>query len=119
MKMSRIAGVVFIALLLAASTLPAAAGELRVQGKVVNVVPVTASQQVAEPAGNCAPARPDAHAGLATWLAWDLNADCGVRYREEQVVTGYRVTYEWDGHAYSRIMPEPPGATIALRVNLD
>lgn len=43
---------------------------------------------------------------------------CSVQrdWREEQVATGYRVTYEYDGHRYQTITRHHPGDTIRVRV---
>jgi uncharacterized protein YcfJ len=105
--------------LLVISSCSAAARELIVHGNVVEVQPITSSRQIAEAPANChtRPLAPDV--GLADLLAWDLRAGCPTVYRSEESVTGYRVVYEWDGRAYTRVMREPPGETVALRVSVD
>jgi len=97
----------------------AAARELIVHGNVVEVQPITSSRQIAEAPSNCHTRPLDPHDSLADLLAWDLRAGCPAVYRSEESITGYRVVYEWDGRAYTRIMREPPGETIALRVSVD
>lgn len=91
------------------------AAEMRVHGEVVNVVPVTGAAPEG-PSPNCQPPRPQAGAGLVELLSWDLRVHCPPAAAS---VTGYRVFYRWDGHTYSRVMREPPGATVPLRVRLD
>lgn len=93
---------------------PVLAGEMRVQGEVVDVVPL-AGAAPAGPSVSCQPPRPGAGAGLAALLAWDLRVDCPAAAAP---VAGYRVYYRWDGRTYSQVMRERPGATVPLRVRL-
>jgi hypothetical protein len=97
----------------------AAARDLIVQGTVVEVQPITSSRQIAESPSSChaQPAVP--RNDLADLLAWDLRAGCPTVYRSEQSITGYRVVYEWDDRVYTRVMRQPPGETVALRVSVD
>jgi uncharacterized protein YcfJ len=105
--------------LLVITSSSATARELIVHGNVVEVQPITSSRQIAEATSNChtRPLAPDD--SLADLLAWDLRAGCPKVYRSEESITGYRVVYEWDGRAYTRVMREPPGETVALRVSVD
>jgi len=98
------------AFLLYAGALPAAAGELRGEATVVDVVPLTGGT-----ARDCQPPRPHG-GGLTELLAWDLRVDCSAA---GPAVTGYRVFYRWDGHTYSRVMAQPPGATVPVRVRVN
>lgn len=90
------------------------AGEMIVHGRVVDVEPLTTSASP-DSRRDCQPPRPEAGAGLAALLAWDLRVDCPPAAPVPRV-TGYRVYYQWDGRTYSRVMAERPGATIPLRV---
>ena len=108
-----------VLLLLAVSGGTVGARELMVHGNVIEVQPITSNRQIAAAPSNChaQPAAP--HHSLADLLAWDLRAGCPEVYRSETSVTGYRVVYEWDGRTHTRIMREPPGETLALRVRVD
>lgn len=99
---------------------PAAqAGEVYVQGRVLDVAPVYATRTVAMPPADCpGTPQPPPDAGLVALLRWDLDTGCAAVTRTEQTVTGYRVRYEWDDRIYSRIMPEPPGETVKLRLRV-
>jgi len=87
----------------------ATAAELTVAGRVLSVTPL-----VSPSSPDCTPAPPAAGAGLADWLAWDLNTAC----TSTEPSRGYRVRYEWDGREYERIMDRRPGTTVPLRVTL-
>lgn len=80
-----------------------AAGEMRAEAEVVDVVPVGD--------GDCQPPKPAAGAGLADLLAWDLRLGCGTP-------RGFRVFYRWDGRTFSRLMAERPGPTVPVRVRV-
>ena len=97
----------------------ARAGELYVQGRVVDVVPVYGSRTVMAPPSDCRnPPRPPLEAGLVALLRWDMQPACGAVRRTEQTITGYRVSYEWENRIYSRVMSEPPGETMTLRLKV-
>lgn len=81
----------------------ASTGEIRAQAEVVDVVPVRT--------GDCQPPRPDADAGLADLLAWDLRLGC-------EAPAAFRVFYRWDGRTFSRVMAERPGPTVPVRVQV-
>ena len=98
---------------------PAEAGELHVQGVVVNVEPITTTHQVTVPKSDCTVARPGPGASLSDWLEWDLDAACSNRVRQVQTVQAYRVYYEWDDRVYTRVMRERPGPTIPIQVNVE
>lgn len=101
-------------LLLLAGSAPAAAEEMLVQGEIVSVEPVLAAG-ASRADDACRPPQPSADAALTELLAWDLRVDCPRAPR----VTGYRVSYRWDGRTYEQVMREPPaGDTISLRVRL-
>ena len=100
-------------------TASAAAGELLVRGEVVRVDSITERHLRSEQVGDCAPVRPAANAGLIEVLRWDLRADCGTREVAEEVISGYRVHYQWDDRRWQTVMDEHPGETIALRVQVD
>lgn len=108
-------------LLSAAGLAPALmAAEMRVQGRIVDVVPMTASAAVDHGRTPCHPPRPGPGADLDDLLAWDLRVDCPGTSRQAPRITGYRVIYEWDGRTYEQVMRQPPaGNTISLRVRLD
>lgn len=93
----------------------ARAGELLVDAPVVNVVPLGDEGPMEDSAVACAPARPAPGAGLVALLEWDLRAHCPDAAGR---VTGYRVYYRWDGRTYDRVVAEPPGETVALRVRV-
>ncbi len=97
----------------------ATARELIVHGNVVEVQPIASSRQVAGPPSNCHTRPLSPHDSLANLLAWDLRAGCPTVYHNEASITGYRVVYEWDGRVYTRVMREPPGETVTLRVSVD
>ena len=92
------------------------AAEMVVQGEVVDVVPITGSARATS--GDCHPSRPPADAGLVELLEWDLRTTCDAEPSSARI-SGYRVYYRWDGRTYSRVMPEPPGETVSLRVHLN
>jgi hypothetical protein len=92
------------------------AAEMVVQGEVVDVVPITDSARATS--GDCHPRKPPADAGLVELLEWDLRTTCDAEPSSARI-SGYRVYYRWDGRTYSRVMPEPPGETVSLRVRLD
>ncbi|HEX7036299.1 MAG TPA: hypothetical protein VF210_11020 [Pseudomonadales bacterium] len=89
----------------------AAAAEMLVQGEVIDVVPVAAGGRAV--ANDCHPPRPRPEDGLVALLGWDLRASC------RAAANAYRVYYRWDGRTYSRLMPEPPGDTVPLRVRVE
>lgn len=86
------------------------AAEMQARAQVVDVVPL------GDRAPGCRPPRP-AGGGLVELLAWDLRVACPPAH--PTVAGGYRVFYRWDGRTYSRVMAQPPGPTIPLRVRLD
>jgi len=93
---------------------PVRAGEMLVQGDVVEVVPIMTA---AAPGTGCQPAKPPAGADLVTVLRWDLRRECGAGVPAGEI-SGYRVRYRWDGRVYSRVMAQPPGETVTLRVHV-
>ena len=97
----------------------AGAGELIVEGQVLEVDPIVEHHTEHVESGNCSPAHPGAGASLRAVLAWDLRPDCHLRERVEEVVTGYRVHYRWDDRRWETVTHEPPGDTIALRVTIN
>ncbi len=94
------------------------AGEFVVEGQVLQVDPIVEqhTQQVAT--GNCNPVKPRRHTSLSELLEWDLRPECRMRNRVDEVVTGYKVHYEWDNRRWETVTREPPGDTIALRVTV-
>lgn len=97
----------------AGGELRAADGELLVSAPIVAVDPIR--DPLAEPADGCRMSRPAPGSHLLDLLAWDLRAACDRRH----AVTGYRVSYQWDGRTYHRLMDHPPpGDHIALRVRV-
>ena len=104
--------------LLALSAALAHAGEIRAQGKVVRVEPISSTSQVLERSGDCEPAKPASDPGLVALLVWDLRAGCRVTRRDVDVVERYRVYYEWDDRVYNTVMTERPADFIPLRVNV-
>ena len=106
-------------LLLALTGAGAAAQEIYVEGRVLDVEPVYGSRTVMVQPTDCGTApRPVPAAGLMALLRWDLQSDCSAVRRSEQTVTGYRVSYQWEDRVYSRIMREPPGETVTLRLKV-
>jgi hypothetical protein len=96
--------------------LAAPAAEMIVQGEVIDVVPVAESTaRPAAPAVDCHPAKPRHGANLLELLEWDLRVRCPA---PAGTASAYRVYYRWDGRTYSRIMREPPGETVSLRVRV-
>lgn len=104
--------------LAACAALPALAGELLVEGPVLDVEPLLETRWHEARVGDCTPARPTRPDPVAL-LAWDLRVDCRTERRAEEVTTGYRVVYEWEGRRHTRVMDAPPGETVTLRVRLD
>lgn len=102
-----------LSVLLGAQCSPVFAAEMRAEAQVVEVVAL-GGDAAAQPA--CQPAKPATDVGLTALLAWDLRVDCPA---SPPSASKYRVYYRWDGRTYSRDMPEPPGATIPLRVRLN
>ncbi|MBI5277471.1 MAG: glycine zipper 2TM domain-containing protein [Burkholderiales bacterium] len=43
---------------------------------------------------------------------------CRTVYDTQQRVTGYRVTYEYQGNQYTTVMPQQPGRTLNVRVTV-
>ncbi len=108
----------------ALAALPVLAGEIQVLGRIIDVVPIGAPGRSPSGTTSCEPQRPDARAGLAALLAWDLRAHCNGRHAARPVggdgVSGYRVYYRWDGRTYQHVVRRPPaGDTISLRVRVD
>jgi hypothetical protein len=100
--------------------MPVTAAEMRVQGRVIDVVPMTASAAADHGRTDCHPPQPGPGADLDVLLAWDLRVDCSGSRNQTQRITGYRVFYEWDGRTYEHVMRQPPaGNTISLLVRLD
>lgn len=118
MRVPLLAGVLVAAGLLwpgagSASEQPSAGGVMRVSARVLAVEPVVEGDAATSAA--CAAQPPPAGGGLVDRLAWDLRAHCP----RQQTVTGYRVTYQWDGRTYQRVMAHPPaGDTLGLRVSV-
>ncbi|MDZ7668166.1 MAG: hypothetical protein U5Q16_01660 [Gammaproteobacteria bacterium] len=109
---------------MAAVPLQIRAGEMQVQGRIIDVVPVGQTHGSSSGALACQPQRPDSRAGLAALLAWDLRTQCSgrpaARPASEDGVSGYRVYYRWDGRTYQHVVRQPPaGDTISLRVRVD
>ena len=93
----------------------ALAAEMRVQGEVVEVVPITRSGAVAAAENDCQPLKP-LGGNLIALLEWDLRASCPSTAHQQ--ISAYRVYYRWDGRTYSQVMREPPGDTVPLRVRI-
>ncbi|MEE4360999.1 MAG: hypothetical protein V2I63_05675 [Pseudomonadales bacterium] len=89
---------------------------LVVHARVVEVVPVTRSERVAEAVGDCAPAHPGAGAGLDRLLAWDLRSECRTRVTTREIVEAYRVRYRWNDHEFTQLMDSPPGDRVPVRL---
>lgn len=99
------------------AALAASAGELIVHSEVVDVQPLTEVERVATEVGDCDPVKPAAD-DLIALLAWDLRADCRIVHETRQTIVGYRVIHVVDGHRFERIVDEPPGETMAVRLTL-
>lgn len=83
-----------------------------VEGRIVSVEPVRQPDRDG-PAMDCRPTPPAED--LVALLGWDLRAGCP----PGAAVAGYRVSYQWDGRTYQRVMDQPPrGDTVSLRVRL-
>jgi hypothetical protein len=107
------------ATVLALAGFTAQAGEIYVEGRVLDVAPMYASRTVIVPRADCpSTPRPAPDLGLLALLQWDLEPGCTTARRTEQTITGYQVRYEWDDRVYSRIMTEPPGETVTLRLKV-
>lgn len=88
--------------------------QLRVTAPIVGVEPIT---QGGAPVCDVAP--PERQAGLAAALRWDLYGRCRPAEDEPQV-TGYLVTYEWDGRRFETVLADAPtGDTLPLDLELD
>lgn len=103
--------------LLVTAPLLTLAGELIVHARVVDVQPITQTERVAKEVGECDPARPVGN-DLVALLAWDLRAYCRIVHETRQTVTGYRVVHVVDGRRLERIVDEPPGDTLPVRLVL-
>ncbi len=103
--------------LLMLSALVAAAGELVVQSRVVDVEPLLQRERIARETGDCDPIRP-AGDDLAALLTWDLRANCRVSYETRETVTGYRVVHVVDGRRLVQIVDQHPGDTLPVRLTL-
>lgn len=106
-------------LLLGSLAVHAHAAEMLVRGKVLRVVPISARSQVVEQSGECDATKPGPSAGLVDLMTWDLRPDCRTTRSEVDVVTGYRVYYQWDGRVYNTVQRKPPADTIPLRVTVN
>lgn len=110
--------------LTAALALPAVAGEMLVQGRIIDVVPIDEPQWSVSGGAACEPRPPESRADLTALLAWDLRTQCNGRRAGRpagtDAVSGYRVYYRWDGRTYQHVVRQPPaGDTISLRVRVD
>ena len=92
-----------------ASIVPAFATTLFVDAPIVDVERLEIDTS---PADQCVPAR---HT-LARFLTSDL---CPDEPAEKKVEYRYRVTYLWDDRPYERILDQPPGTTIPVRLELE
>ena len=92
--------------------------EFEADADVVSVEPIIRYETVVRRAEQCV-ARPHRDAGLVALLAWDLAAGECSHHERREVVEGYRVTYQWDGHRYHQTMARDPGNTlrVAIRVH--
>jgi hypothetical protein len=90
-----------------------------VQGQVVDVVPLSGHHAALDPGPDCHLPKPARGADLIALLEWDLRVNCTANPGAPPAVSGYRVYYRWDGRTFSRVMREPPGDTISLRVRLE
>lgn len=106
-----------LTVLIMTSGMAASAGELIVHSRVVDVQPLTQQERVAREVGDCDPLRPAGN-DLIALLAWDLRTDCRVVHETRHTVTGYRVVHVVDGRRLERIVDEPPGKTIPVRLRL-
>jgi len=66
--------------------------------------------------GDCAPVKPPHTTDLMALIAWDLRTRCTRSEVVDEVITAFRVLYEWDGRRWQTLMQERPGDTIALKV---
>ena len=81
--------------------------------------PIVAVETLYQPAPLVCDQPPPAHSeGFAATLRWDLFERC----RQDSgapAITGYRVSYEWDGQQFSTVVAEPPsGDTLPLSLRL-
>ncbi|MDA1076982.1 MAG: hypothetical protein O3A63_19880 [Proteobacteria bacterium] len=89
------------------------------RGQVVKVIPVKETTERLVMDQPCVAARPEEGSDLGSVLRWDLRVECQQRKEVRETITAYKVYYRWDGRTYDVLMPEPPGKTIPVRVNID
>ena len=88
--------------------------ERTVWGQVTQVEPII-NTTTTPPDPDCGGPKPF-NANLEDLLQWDLHRDC--RSQLSQHMSGYQVTYRWDGRDYSIQMQEQPGPRIPLRLRI-
>ncbi len=107
---------------LALTFCPAHAAQRVVYGDVIAVEPLGDDTGSEPQACELAP-KPEASAGLAEVLAWDLverpESEARCEAALAQRVQGYRVTYEWNGHRFEDVLPSHPGKRIPLTLEID
>lgn len=98
----------------AAQQPPSGHQQLRVEAPIVGVHPITEGG-----APVCDVGPPQRAAGLAATLRWDLYGRCRPA-ETKATVTGYRVTYEWDGRRFDTVLAQrPEGDTLALQLRIN
>ena len=107
-----------IGLLLGLAATAAGADSFVVEAAVLDVTPLTRAERVSERLGDCDPPRPEAGAGLATLLAWDLRAGCRTVWTTREHVEGYRVRYRVEDRIYTRVLDHDPGDRLPVRLTI-
>lgn len=96
---------------------PALAAEFAAEAEVISAEPIVRLQTSVGRAPSCID-RPAPTLGLTALLAWDLAAGGCRRQDAREIVEGYRVTYRWDGRVYQQTLPEDPGPTLPVAVQI-
>jgi hypothetical protein len=86
--------------------------------EVIHTEPITKMHQQRSLAQECVTTKPRS-TDLVVLLHWDLGTGNCASYKQEQLITGYRVFYRWDDHVFSQVMTQIPGERIPVRVRID
>jgi hypothetical protein len=96
----------------------ASAAEFYDEARVVRSEPITRIDQHRRLAEDCLGGKPQTD-NLIELLNWDLGTGHCEQIERTETITGYRVFYKWDNQMFSQVLPDAPGDTIPIRVDLN
>jgi len=96
---------------------PAFSAEFYDKAEVIRTEPLTRIERNRHLAVECFN-KPETN-DLVELLHWDLGTGhCSVEETTE-IITGYRVYYQWDNQVFSHVVAERPGSHIPVRVEVN